>query len=372
MKTIVAETVLLGREAFQTLGEVEVVADRAIGPQHLRGADALVVRSKTKVTPALLRGGSVRFVGTATAGFEHLDRVYLNEQGIDWCSAPGCNADSVADYITAALLYAQSEKGISLHQKTIGIIGAGQVGSRVARRAEALGLRVLLNDPPRAAQEGERGFHSLDTLLAEADIITLHVPLVREIPWPTLQMADDSFFEKVKPGCLFINAARGTVLDSDALMRARARGTIACAILDVWNPEPQIRPDLLAAIDLGTPHIAGHSLEGKLNGTLQVYRAACSLFGRQPSWNPTSHLPEIDVPELTLQSRGKGDLELIAEAVAAVYDLATDRFRPDQISQFDSLRAHYRVRRELKNTRIVLTENRPALAEKIRRAGFAG
>ena len=153
MKTVVAETVLLGREAFETLGEVVVVPDRQIGPQHLKDADALVIRSKTKVTPELLAGSAVRFIGTATAGFEHIDVQTLGKNGIGWCAAPGCNADSVADYITAALLSLHTCASVNLEGKTIGIIGVGQVGSRVAKRAEALGLRVLLNDPPRETRE---------------------------------------------------------------------------------------------------------------------------------------------------------------------------------------------------------------------------
>lgn len=402
MKTIVAETVMLGREAFETLGEVEVIPDRQIGPEHLRDADALVIRSKTKVTPELIEGSPVRFIGTATAGFEHIDlpltsfiapspsdgaslashRVQtLEKTGIGWCASPGCNADSVADYITAALLHAQTFKGLGLEQKTIGIIGVGQVGSRVAKRAEALGLRVLLNDPPRAAREfptiGKKDseisndWKNLNTILAESDIVTLHVPLISEKPWPTLKMADDRFFEKMKPGSVFINAARGQVLDSDALLHAKANGIVSHAVLDVWDPEPQLRADVLAAADLGTPHIAGHSLEGKLNGTIQVYREACHFFDVEPTWDPAPLLPTVEVPELQIDPRGKSDNEVLAEAVAAVYDIDADQLSEEDIPRFDSLRANYRVRREFKNTRIILAEERTGLTEKITAAGFS-
>ena len=169
MKTVVAETVLFGREAFETFGDVVVIPDRQIGPEHLKDADALIIRSKTKVTPELLAGSAVRFVGTATAGFEHIDFQSLEKRNIGWCAAPGCNADSVADYFTAALLVLHEKYGVALEGKTLGIIGVGQVGSRVAKRAEALGLRVLLNDPPRAAREGDAGFQSFEKLLAESD-----------------------------------------------------------------------------------------------------------------------------------------------------------------------------------------------------------
>ncbi|HKL21473.1 MAG TPA: 4-phosphoerythronate dehydrogenase, partial [Tichowtungia sp.] len=279
MKTVVAETVMLGREAFETLGDVNVIPDRQIGPEHLTDADALVIRSKTKITPELIDGSPLRFVGTATAGFEHIDFQWLEKKEIEWTASPGCNADSVGDYITAALLYSHTYKGVGIDGKTTGIIGVGQVGSRVAKRAEALGLRVLLNDPPRAEKEGDANFESLETLLTESDIVTLHVPLETETPWPTWKMANRDFFEKIKPGAVFINASRGKVFDADALLAAKAAGTVSHAILDVWDPEPQIRADVLAAADIGTPHIAGHSLEGKLNGTLQVYEAACRFFG---------------------------------------------------------------------------------------------
>jgi erythronate-4-phosphate dehydrogenase len=395
MKTVVAETVMLGREAFETLGEVEVIADRKIGPEHLSDAELLVIRSKTKVTPELIEGSAVRFIGTATAGFEHIDFHCLEKAGIGWCASPGCNADSVADYITAALLYCHTFKGVSLEGKTLGIIGVGQVGSRVARRAAALGLRVLLNDPPRAAREfpnpGKNEacfsrvwkntehspesrpccFQGLEELLAESDIVTMHVPLITAEPWPTFKMAGDRFFEQMKRGSVFINAARGQVLDADALLRAKANGILAHAVLDVWDPEPQIRADVLAAADIGTPHIAGHSLEGKLNGTIQVYREACRFFGKEPAWNPAPLLPEIEVPNLEIDSRGKTDNEVLAEAVAAVYDIEADRLSETDIPRFDELRAHYRVRREFKNTAVSLTEVRPELADKLAAAGFS-
>ncbi|MBL7017111.1 MAG: 4-phosphoerythronate dehydrogenase [Kiritimatiellales bacterium] len=361
---------MLGREAFETLGEVQVLPDRLIGPEHLADADALIIRSKTKVTPELIQGSPVRFIGTATAGFEHIDFQCLEKRDIGWCASPGCNADSVADYITAALLHSHTSTGAGTGRKTLGIIGVGQVGSRVAKRAEALGLRVLLNDPPRAAKEGNEKFQTLETLLAESDIVTLHVPLISEKPWPTLHMADCRFFEQMKPGSIFINAARGKVLDADALLHAKANGIVSHAILDVWDPEPNIRADVLAAADLGTPHIAGHSLEGKLNGTIQVYREACHFFEVKPTWDPAPLLPAVEVPELKIDPRGKSDLEVLAEAVAAVYDIEADQLSEEDIPAFDKLRANYGVRREFKNTRIVLTEPRSGLDENVLAAGF--
>jgi len=379
MKTIVAETVMLGREAFETLGEVEVIPDRTIGPEHLADADALIIRSKTKVTPELIEDSPVRFIGTATAGFEHIDFQWLEKSGIGWVASPGCNAESVADYITAALLHLHTFKGVELEGKTLGIIGVGQLGSRVAKRAEALGLQILLNDPPRAAREGNDLFVSLETVLAQSDIITMHLPLITEKPWPTREMANNCFFEKMKHGSLFINASRGEVVDADALLRAKKNGVIANTVLDVWNPEPCIRTDLLEIAELGTAHIAGHSLEGKLNGTIQTYREACHCFGTEPAWNPAPLLPTLDLAELTLNPGGKRDNEVLAEAVRAAYDIVADDAAlrtaavPNETKRagnFDFLRANYPVRREFSNTRVILSQERPELLRKLQQIGF--
>lgn len=400
---------MLGREAFETLGEVEVIPDRQIESKLLQDADALIIRSKTKVTADLLEGSPVRFVGTATAGFEHIDFQTLEKNNIGWCASPGCNAASVADYIMAALL-SHSFKGVGVGPKTLGIIGVGQVGGRVAARAEALGLRVLLNDPPRAAREvpdpgnsdpdfsndwkkpdphsdlARRSpesrpsrFQTLETLLAESDIVTMHVPLITEKPWPTLRMADCRFFEKMKRGAIFINASRGQVLDADALLHAKANGVVSHAVLDVWNPEPCIRTDVLDVADIGTAHIAGHSLEGKLNGTVQCYREACHFFETQPVWDPVPLLPEPPLPELRIDSRGKTDHEVLAEAALAAYDIGADDAalrkaavddETERAENFDFLRANYGVRREFFNTRITLSEDRPDLIQKLRTLGF--
>jgi erythronate-4-phosphate dehydrogenase len=404
MKTVVAETVMLGGEAFETLGEVDVIPDRQIGPEHLTDADALIIRSKTKVTPELLAGSSVRFVGTATAGFEHMGWLASRsseEQSVGWCASPGCNADSVADYITAALLLLHTCARVELEGKTLGIIGVGQVGSRVAKRAEALGLRVLLNDPPRAAREvpmvgkndsemfqglGENKgadsacFQGLEKLLATSDIVTMHVPLITEKPWPTLRMANCRFFEKMKRGSTFVNASRGQVLDADALLHAKENGVIARAVLDVWNPEPCLRTDVLAAADIATAHIAGHSLEGKLNGTIHVYREACQFFEQPPTWDPAPNLPALALPELRIDSQGKTDIEVLAEAALAAYNLAEDDAllreaavtgEIERAKNFDFLRANYRVRREFFNTKVILSEERPELLQKVHTLGFS-
>lgn len=370
MKIIIAETVFLGKQSFSSLGETIVVPDRQIGPDHLADADALIIRSKTKVTRSLVEHSPVRFIGTATAGFEHLDTACLDQQGITWTAAPGCNADSVADYIVSALLCLHAEHGVALEGATLGVIGAGQVGARVARRAGALGLTVLINDPPRAAREGDGGFCSLDELLERSDGITLHVPLTEEAPWPTRQMANPHFFDRMKQGSFFINASRGGVVDPEALLHALRAKTVSHAVLDVWDPEPQLRVDVVRAVTMGTPHIAGHSLEGKLNGTLQVRHALCRYAGIDDHWDPSPHLPPVETPSIDLKTSGQNDLDLLWQAVSAVYDIRKDKLTPEQIPLFDRLRASYRLRREFTTTRVTLHPDTGDLRERFQQVGF--
>ncbi|HSR87337.1 MAG TPA: 4-phosphoerythronate dehydrogenase, partial [Pontiella sp.] len=298
MKIVCAETVLLGRDAFSTAGKTTVIADRDITRSDLKDADALIVRSKTKITRELLHGTPVKFIGTATAGTDHIDESFLQSEGIYWCAAPGCNANSVSEYIVAGLLLLGRRHAFNLEGKTIGVIGCGNVGSNVVKKCEALGLHVLRNDPPLAALSSDPDFFSLEQVLAESDIVTLHVPLVKHKPWPTERMADYLFFEQLKPGAVFINCARGSVCDYDALMTACQGGAVSRTIIDVWNPEPAFRTDILKMADIASPHIAGHSYEGKLNGTIACYNECCNFFEMPRTWDLAASLPPPEVPSI--------------------------------------------------------------------------
>ena len=244
MKIVCAETVMLGHEAFRSSGETLVIPDRKIAREHLLDVDALVVRSKTKVTGDLLSGTPVQFVGTATAGTDHMDLAWLEAESRYWCAAPGCNANSVSEYLVAALLALGGRHAFELAGKTIGVVGCGQVGSRVVHKAEALGMTVLRNDPPLATVSAASDFVPLESLLAESDIVSLHVPHVNLGPWPTVHLADSLFFEQLRPGAVFINTARGSVCDYDALLDAKQGGTVSHLIVDVWSPEPAFRIDV--------------------------------------------------------------------------------------------------------------------------------
>lgn len=268
-----------------------MMAERDINAAALRGVDVLATRSKTRINDALLEGSTLQFYGTATAGTDHVDAGALARRGIAWSAAPGSNANSVAEYVIAALAWFTHERGLAWSGKTIAIIGAGNVGARLAALAPALGLRVRLNDPPRRDATGDPALEPLEDVVAGADIVTLHAPLTDDGPYPTRGMAGAPFFERMKPGALFINAARGEVVDEPALLAAARAGQFAGVVLDVFDHEPAISSAMCGLATIATPHIAGYSLDGRRLGTEMIYRAACRHFGREPAWRiePEAH-----------------------------------------------------------------------------------
>lgn len=366
-------------EAFGTLGEVVLKDGRQIGPADVRDAGVLVTRSTTQVNGALLDGSSVRFYGSGVIGTDHIDIPYLDARGIVWTGAPGCNAESVANYVTAALLWLGGRHGFTLEGKTLGVIGVGHVGRRVCAHARALGLRVLANDPPRRrdAADGEaQSFVSLGRLLEEADIITCHVPLTRSGPDATFHLLSAAQFAQMKPGVVFINAARGPVCDTDALLGALGK-RVGLAVIDCWEGEPAYRPDLLARAELTTPHIAGHSYEGKVNGTAIVYRRACAFFGKEPVYPFT--LPPPPLPEWRADAAGRRDEEVLRELVLATYDIEADSRRlkescvadaRERAMAFDAQRGKYPMRREFTSVLARVANASEGLLGKITGLGF--
>lgn len=362
MKTVVAASVLYGREAFASLGAVDVAPDRDITARRLKDADALVIRSKTTVNAALLEGTRVAFIGTATAGFDHMDIAELERRGVAWCSAPGCNATSVAEYIVSALLCLSRRHGFPLEGRVLGVIGVGHVGARVVRLATALGLRVLQNDPPRALIEGDAVLRPLDEILPELDLVTLHVPLQNAGAFATRRMVNCRFLSRLKPGAVFLNTSRGEVVDESALKLALARGQVRNAVLDVWENEPDPDPELVRAVTLGTPHIAGYSWDGKREGTRMVYQEACRFFECVPSWTPPGEEESGPArpPEGVWNGTGKTDAEAVCEIVRAAYDITRDDrdFRGPDLDRasrailFEHLRKRYGVRREFSAMRL--------------------
>lgn len=361
----------LAAEGFADVGEVTVLPPAAITREALRDADALVCRSTVKVTPELLEGTAVRFVGTCTIGFDHVDREWLASRGIAFASAPGCNANSVGEWFVAAMLTWAVEKGVSLAGKTLGVVGAGHVGKIVAARAAALRMRVLVNDPPRARAEGATGFVALPELLGASDFVTVHVPLTREGPDATAGLAGAGFFAAMRPGAVFVNASRGAVVDESALQAALASGHLAGAMLDVFANEPRPDPGLLQKLFLATPHVAGYSFDGKVNGARQVHAALCRHFGLAAEWKPQVVMPELAVSEIVVESDAAFEVELL-DAVSAVYDVRRDhRALLADPAAFARLRAEYPPRYEFFHTVVVAPYHRRDLREGFAGIGFA-
>lgn len=351
MKITADENIPCVRQAFASLGEVTLLPGRGMCPEQVRDTDLLLVRSVTRVDRALLEGSRVRFVGSATIGFDHVDRDYLQAQGIGFSTAPGSNATSAAEYVVSALMVLAERQGFDPAGKTVGIIGCGNVGSRVRRKLEALGMQCLVNDPPLHAQGGHDEFVELERVL-QADVITVHVPLTRSGPHPTLHLVDAAFLARLKYGAVFINTARGAVVDNAALDSLLAERTDLSIVLDVWEGEPAINTNLLEKVDLGTPHIAGYSQDGKLRGTEMIYRAACGFFDAPVQWSAAAELPPG--PSLDFTAAGKW-LDAARAAVLQCYDVRADDARlrhmltlqPEERAVcFDRLRKEYPVRRE--------------------------
>lgn len=355
MKIVADENIPCVREAFSTLGDVKLVHGRGLQPEQVAEADILLVRSVTRVDERLLAGSGVRFVGSATIGFDHVDRAYLAGRGIGFATAPGCNATAAAEYTVSALLVLSERQGFSLAGRSVGIIGCGNVGSRVRARLAALGLQCRVNDPPLQARGAGGDFVTLHDAL-DCDIVTLHVPLERGGSHPTFHLIDTAALARLNPGAILVNTARGAVTDNAALLATLQARPDLTAVLDVWEGEPEIDLSLLGRVALGTPHIAGYSLDGKLRGTAMIYQAACDFLDMPASWNVQDVLP----PATPVDVRAESDTEALARAaVLGCYDVRDDDERlrrlaglavEEQSAYFDRLRREYPVRREFATT----------------------
>ena len=379
MNILFDENIPCGREAFATLGTARACAGRSLTSAALKDTDLLFVRSVTPVNAALLSGSRVRFVATATAGTDHVDQAYLTQAGIAFADALGSNANSVAEYVMSALCTIAERRSIELAGKTIGIVGVGHVGSLVAAKAPALGLRVLLNDPPRQRAEPDFRGVPLEEALA-ADIVTLHVPLTHDGLDATQHMLDAARLKTLKPGCILIQSCRGPVVDNRALKEMlRARHAPIC-VLDVWEGEPALDRELLALVDLATPHIAGYSWASKINGTAMVYAAACKFLGVAPAWQPPEMPAGVAAPVVALEvgraTQPAPSDTAISRAVRAVYDIAGDdaRMRAAAAADtagsayFDALRKNYPLRFEFHQAQLSGTP--PGVAQRLGTLGF--
>ncbi len=360
LRIIADENIPHVREAFQALGDVLTCPGRELRAADVREAEILLVRSVTPVDASLLANSRVCFVGSATTGTDHIDAAFLRAQGIAFANAPGSNADSVVEYILAALLRQAVAMGTTLRGKTLGIVGCGNIGSRLAGRLPALGLRVLQNDPPlREAAETVGNAHAfvpLETLLAQSDIVTVHTPLTKTGPHATYHLIDAPQLARMKPDAWLLNAARGPVTSNEALLGALKNQQIEAVMLDVWENEPTPDLALLQRTALATPHIAGYSYDGKVAGTIMLYHAAVAHFGMADGWDPEAVLAPTaeDHLALTPPAASLPETEWLHALVRQMYDLDADdaqlrllaEFPPDERgAYFSRLRKNYPRRR---------------------------
>ncbi len=356
---------------LDSFADITYLPGSLIGNKQLRDTNALIIRTRTKCTEDLLKGTKVSFIGTATIGFDHIDVRYCENNNITWTNAPGCNSSSVQQYVASALLKIAGDFHFRLRDKTIGIVGVGNVGSKVEKLAGILGMNVLLSDPPRARKEGNDRFVNLDTLLNESDIITLHVPLNIVGEDNTYHLINDKSVRKMKKNLWMINTSRGEVAETSALIKAVNSGKFAGLVLDVWENEPDIDYELLDKAFIATPHIAGYSTDGKANGTAMIVNALCEFF-KLPlkNWFPEV-IPHPHISELTINGKNKDPEDILREAVFHTYNISEDdiklRFSPHD---FEEQRGDYPVRREFPAFCIDLKNATTSVQKMLKDTGF--
>ena len=370
MKIIADDKIPFLNGVLEKLAGAEVVylPGAKVSPTDARDSDAIITRTRTKCNAELLTGSKVRFIATATIGFDHLDTSWLEANDIVWTNAPGCNSSSVAQYICSVLLNIACKYGFSLRGKTLGVVGVGNVGSKVAKVGKALGMRVLLNDPPRAEKEGKENFSELEQLVAESDFLTMHVPLEKSGKYPTYHLGDEQLFANMKKEAFYINSSRGPVCDNQALKSALKAKQVAGAVLDVWENEPVIDLELMDLLEFATPHIAGYSYDGKANGTAMSVNALGKFFKLDfPEWYPST----VPVPENnSIKIPVEGSFEQkIMTAVNLSYNINNDSERLKSSPEtFEKQRGDYPLRREFP---VFTVECRDAeIAEALTQLGF--
>ena len=371
MKVIIDDKIPYIKGALEPYAEVIYLPGSKTTFEIVKDADAIITRTRTKCNEKLLAGSTVKFIASATIGYDHIDTAYCDAAGITWTNAPGCNSKSVEQYIASALMALAEKHGFKLSEKTIGIVGVGNVGSKVAKLCTTFGMKVLLNDPPRARVEGEKGFVSLEKILEESDIITFHVPLNLDGDDKTFHLADTIFLSRARKCPIIINSCRGEVTDTNALKSALKDHLISGLVIDCWENEPDLDRELLDLTDLATPHIAGYSKDGKANGTVMIIRALSKYFKLGiNNWKCTN----IELPEKTeifIDGTGKSMQEVLAEAIFATYDIRDDDRRlRGSLETFEKQRGDYPVRREFPAFSVICKINNIKTIEKLKKLGF--
>ncbi len=349
MKILVDENMPYAEQLFSQLGEVVLKSGRTLTADDLIDVDALMIRSVTKVNAELIaKANKLKFVGTATAGMDHVDQALLNEKGIYFTAAPGCNKVGVAEYAFSVMMVLAQQHGFSVFDKTVGIIGAGQVGSYLQKCLEGIGINVLINDPPKQAEGDTRQFTPLPELLEESDIITLHTPITRDGEYPTYHLIDQAVLETLRGDQILINAARGPIVDNAALKARLQKNDGFIAALDVFEFEPEVDMELLPLLAFATPHVAGYGLEGKARGTTMIFNSYCEFLNKELRAHASDLLPIAPVPQLNLDR--KWDEATLHNITQLVYDVRKDdalfRREISKPGSFDLMRKNYWDRRE--------------------------
>lgn len=376
MLIVADENIPLVDAFFAEFGEIRRLPGRQITRADVHDADVLLVRSVTKVDRDLLEGSAVRFVGTCTIGTDHLALDYFHQEGIQWSSAPGCNARGVVDYVLGSLLTLAEIEGADLNQRTYGVVGAGEVGGRLVNVLKGLGFNVLVCDPPRQAAEGG-DYVSLEQIIERCDVISLHTPLDKSAENATWHLLDQQRLNQLKHGTWLINASRGPVIDNNALREVLTQREDLQAVLDVWEAEPQVDVELADLCVLATPHIAGYSLDGKQRGTAQIYQAFCDFLGQEAVIKLADLLPAPWLAKVEL-SADSAPAWALAMVCRGVYDPRRDDadFRrslvgtvQEQKLAFDALRKHYPIRREIEGLQVRIEGESRGLTQMVKALG---
>jgi erythronate-4-phosphate dehydrogenase len=358
-------------EAFGDTGAITLVEGRTLSRAEISDADILLVRSVTSVTSGLVAGTKLRFIASATSGIEHIDVSFLEKNGIGFAYAPGSNARSVAQYVIAAILSLPGRK--KLRELTFGIIGVGNVGNLVHLYAESLGMRCMLNDPPKFRESGDKRYRPIGEVLESSDIVSLHVPLEKQGRDPTFHLVNDCFLKRMKPGAVLINTSRGKVIDENTLKKVRR--SLGGLIIDVWDNEPRFDAELCGMADIATPHIAGYSYDGKIRGTLMIHQAFCDFFKLKPFWNPDRSLLK---PAGVIDATGAADP--VSYAVQSAYPIMRDDGSLRKIAlfnaenrgkKFDALRSGYPNRFEFPHYKVTCSESQGNRVKALTLLGFS-
>ena len=367
MRIVIDENIAFAREAFSEFGKIALLPGRSITNTDLQDADALLVRSITNVNRELLNGTKVKFVGTATIGTDHIDKGYLASEGIVFKDAAGCNSYAVSEYVLTAVSKYLKTKDKKIPGMRLGIVGHGNIGTKIEVWAKALGFEVVINDPPKQREFPGENYRSLEEAL-ECDIITFHVPLNKEGSDKTIHLLNKQNLNVIRQNAMLINSSRGPVVDNNALLNRLKTERDLFTVLDVWENEPNLNAELLDLVNVGTPHIAGYTLEGKVNGTVVLYDALCEFAAKPAAWKPV--LPAINNKQIEFHAGSKE--EIISKITEHVYNIQSDyeTLKPaGKLAQnergkfFDSLRKNYTLRRELNNYSVDLKESESGITK---------